>query len=335
MLSFVNSWFSIKGVALAIVFILAPVATAAVAEDELRFLVFGDAPYTGKQIEILKETVAPAIQNADYSFLIHVGDFKSGGELCTDALIKERYDQLMAFHPGRVFYTPGDNEWTDCDRPFLKQRFSEVERLNHLRSLIRSRPMKLPVDWQYTTQTEFPENARWTQGNVMFATVHIVSTNNGREEILKDEIEPTLDLVDARDKANRAWLRAAFDAARKSDSGAVVIATQADVTKIAGSAPCSDIVRVQCDAFAAFRDLLLRLAAGFKKPVLLVHGDTNPFCLDKNFGSDTAPLLWRLNALGDFSEVDATAVMVQLNDQENPFAIMPLMTGASVGRRCP
>ncbi len=66
----------------------------------------------------------------------------------------------------------------------------------------------------------------------------------------------------------------------------------------------------------------------------LVHGDTNPFCLDKKFGGDTAPLLWRLNALGDFSEVDATAISVQFDDQERPFVIMPLMTGASVGRTC-
>jgi hypothetical protein len=324
----------IVGLTLAIVLSLVAMRIAVLASEELRFTVFGDAPYTGTQIEVLKKTVAPAIQNAEFSFLIHVGDFKGGGEPCTDDLIQERYDQLMALHPERVFYTPGDNEWTDCDRPDLKHRFSELERLGHLRNLIRSKPMKLPAGWHYATQPEFPENARWTQGKVMFATVHIVSTNNGREEILLDDIERTLDLVDARDKANRVWLGAAFDAARKSDSGAVVIATQADVTKLAGSAPCNDSLRIRCDAFAAFRDELLRNAASFKKPVLLVHGDTNPFCLDKRFGGDTAPLLWRLNALGDYSEVDATAITVQLDDQEEPFVITPLMTGASVERKC-
>jgi hypothetical protein len=29
-----------------------------------------------------------------------------------------------------VFYTPGDNDWTDCDRENLKVRQSELERLN-------------------------------------------------------------------------------------------------------------------------------------------------------------------------------------------------------------
>ncbi len=334
MRSFSNTKCLTAGLALTIALSLAAMPTTAGAADGLRFMVFGDAPYTGKQIEVLENTVAPAIQNAAVSFLIHFGDMKSGGESCTDALIQERYDQLMDLRPGRVFYTPGDNEWTDCDRPEMEERFSELERLDFLRNLIASKPMNLPADWHYATQPKFPENARWTQGNVMFATVHIVSTNNGREEIFLDDIESTLDLVDARDQANRVWLRAAFDAARESNSGAVVIATQADVTKLAGSAPCSDSVRIRCDAFAAFRDQLLRLAAGFKKPVLLVHGDTNPFCLDKKFGGDTAPLLWRLNALGDYSEVDATAISVHLDDQKRPFVIMPLMTGASVGRTC-
>ena len=335
MQSFSNTKASIGGLALTIALSLAAMPSTTVAADGLRFLVFGDAPYTPPQIEALKNTVAPAIGKAEASFLIHLGDFKGGKESCTPILIDTRYEQLMDLRPGRVFYTPGDNEWTDCDRRKLKPRFSELERLDHLRSLIASRPMKLPADWHYATQPNFPENARWTQGNVMFATVHIVSTNNGREEILLDDVETTLDLVDARDQANRDWLRAAFDAAGESDSGAVVIATQADVTKRAGNAPCSDSLRIKCDAFAAFRDQLLRRAAGFDKPVLLVHGDTNPFCLDKKFGGDTAPKLWRLNALGDYSEVDATAITVHLNDREKPFAIKPFMTGASVLGTCP
>ena len=334
MQSFSNTKGSIAGLALTIALSLAAMPRTAAAADGICFLVFGDAPYTGTQIEILKETVAPTIQKAGYSFVIHLGDMKSGGESCTDDLIEERYDQLMALHPGRVFYTPGDNEWTDCDRQTLTPRFSELERLDHLRKLIRSEPMKLPASWRHATQPGFPENARWTQGEVMFATVHIVGTNNGREQILLDDIETTLDLVDARDRANQVWLTAAFDAARKTNARAVVIATQADVTNLAASAPCRDVVRIRCDAFAAFRDQLLRHAAGFKKPVLLIHGDTNPFCLDKTIGGDTAPLLWRLNALGDYSEVDATAITVQFDNHENPFAIMPLMTGASVGPTC-
>ncbi|MCP4711548.1 MAG: hypothetical protein GY869_23260 [Planctomycetes bacterium] len=325
----------ITGWGLTIGLIFAGISTTALAADGPSFLVFGDAPYTARQISRLTQTVAPAIRNAPFPFLIHVGDMKGGGEPCTDELIKARYEQLMHLHSkGRVFYTPGDNEWTDCDRSSLKTPVSELHRLDALRSLILSNPLQLPAGWHHTTQRGFPENARWTHDNVMFATVHIVSTNNGREEILLDDIETTLDLVDARDRANLDWLKDAFDMASKSNSDAVVIATQADVTKIAGSARCDDAVRVECDAFAAFRDNLLRRAASFKKPVLLIHGDTNPFCLDKKFGGDTAPLLWRLNALGDYSVLDATVISHQPDNQDEPFSVTSLITKTPVGRTC-
>ena len=103
MRSFSSRLGSTAGLAVTIVLSLAAMATTAVAADGLRFAVFGDAPYTGKQMEVLKETVAPAIRNAALSFLIHLGDLKSGGASCTDALIQERYDQLMDLQPGRVF----------------------------------------------------------------------------------------------------------------------------------------------------------------------------------------------------------------------------------------
>jgi hypothetical protein len=82
MRSFSNTKGAIAGLALTIVLSLAAMPATAVAAEGLRFMVFGDAPYPhkGNQIEILKETVAPAILNAKFSFLIHLGDMKSGRE---------------------------------------------------------------------------------------------------------------------------------------------------------------------------------------------------------------------------------------------------------------
>ena len=68
--------------------------------------------------------------------------------------------------------------------------------------------------------------------------------------------------------------------------------------------------------------------------VRLIHGDTNPFCLDKKFGGDTAPLLWRLNALGDYSVLDATVISVQPDNQKEPFSVTSLITKTPVGRTC-
>ena len=177
MQSFWNTKASIGDLALTIVLSVAAMPTTAVAAaDGLRFMVFGDAPYTRTQREVLKNTVAPAIRNAESSFLIHLGDFKAGKEPCTDALIETRYKQLMDLRPERVFYTPGDNEWTDCDRTSLQPRFSELERLDFLRNLISSRPMALPPGWHYATQPKFPENARWLKKLPVIASNPVAKT---------------------------------------------------------------------------------------------------------------------------------------------------------------
>ena len=177
------------------------------------------------------------------------------------------------------------------------------------------------------------------QQGVLFATVHLVSTNNGRREILLDDIEAALALVEARDQANRVWLEAAFAfaEAEETKAKAVVIITQADVTSPDGSGACTAFNRINCDAFAAFRGHLIRLAGGFRnrgeprRPVLFVHGDTNPYCLDTTLGGEQAPNLWRLNAWGDFqSPADATEITVQPANAAAPFAARTLL-----GQRAP
>ena len=196
-------------------------------------------------------------------------------------------------------------------------------------------PLDLPAAWAYARQPNFPENARWTNGGVQFATLHMVSTNNGRVEILKDDTAAALALVEARDEANRVWLQGAFKTAKSAR--ATVIITQADVTNPDGGGACTVYNRQHCDAFAAFRGQLVALASGFRdwskpggprKPVLLLHGDTNPYCLDKGFGGSRAPNLWRLNAWGDFRQpADATVVVVQPDDPAAPYSAHSLLGG--------
>jgi hypothetical protein len=201
-----------------------------------------------------------------------------------------------------------------------------------MRHLFFDQPLDLPSSWSYARQPNYPENARWVQNGILFATVHIVATNNGRQEILKDDIEEALALVDARDQADRIWLEAAFNQANAIKASAVVIITQADVTAPGGSGACTAYNRMNCDAFAALRDQLRRNAANFqergkpRKPVLLVHGDTNPYCIDQKFGGDMAPNLWRLNAWGDYqSPPDATEISVQPANTTEPFTARTLI----------
>ncbi len=291
----------------------------------LTFTAIGDMPYVKADKIALEKEIPKAIQAADPPFVVHYGDLKGGGESCSEALLKQRRDNLYGLLPGRVFYTPGDNEWTDCDRRSLSAPVSELSQLDLVHRLMFPAPLDISEDWEYTTQDNFPENAHWIYDDVLFVTIHMISTNNGREEILLDDLELALALVDARDSANRVWLHAAFKKALKTKAKAVVIVTQADVTA-GGSGACTPYNRIYCDAFANFRAQLRNEASNFRdrgkerRPVLLVHGDTNPFCWDKDFGGDSAANLWRLNGWGDFaSPPDATQITFDPNNTEEPF----------------
>ncbi len=320
-------------------------ASSASAQEAVRFAVVGDTPYTRQDRTLLWQEVVPALGRADYPFIIHVGDFIGGADGCNDDKIRAWRDEMYSWKPGRTFYTPGDNEWTDCDRPKkqsdpnpgtpparlvlernLGKPLPELDRLALLRRTFFPAPLDLPDAWQFASQPSYPENARWIVDGVQFATVHLVSTNNGRMQILMDDIQLALARVAARDEANRAWLTQLFREARKQDAGAVVIATQADVTKPGGEGPCVGDNLMNCDAFARFRDQLKRLAQRFDKPVLLVHGDTNPYCLDEAFGAPSAPRLWRLNVSGDYYQpaAHATEVTVAPDNTDAPFSARTL-----------
>tara|TARA_R110000787_G_scaffold7925_1_gene26324 strand:+ start:27762 stop:28772 length:1011 start_codon:yes stop_codon:yes gene_type:complete len=283
------------------------------------FLAISDMPYSSKEDYILTQRTRPAIKASPLPFAIFMGDFKNSTLPCTAALLTERRNQIMALHPGRVFYTPGDNDWTDCDRTEIIQRFSELDRLDLLRRLFYDTPMSLPPEWLYARQALFPENMRWVYKNTLFATVHLVSTNNGREEILLSDVDLALTLTDARDRANHVWLSQTFSEAEKIGVDAVVIATQADVTRSKYKPRCTETLRQECDAFAGFNLHLRYLSTQFKKPVLLLHGDTFPYCLDKGFGGAGAPNLWRFNSTGDYGLTDATIITVNPANRSTPF----------------
>ncbi|WP_417909936.1 hypothetical protein [Candidatus Electronema sp. PJ] len=311
------------------------------SQDAMRFIAIGDTPYSEKEQLRLQQEITPAIKAAGVPFVVHYGDIKGGSETCAKELLTRRRDEVLNLLPGRVFYTPGDNEWTDCDRTTLQQPVSELASLDLLRQLFFAQPMNLPESWQYARQPNFPENARWMQDGVMFITVHLVATNNGRREILRDDAEAALALVEARDQANRVWMQESFDAALKADAKAMVLVTQADVTAQEAGGPCTGVNRMNCDAFLSFRDNLRLNARNFAKrgearrPVLLVHGDTNPYCMDKDFGGQQAPNLWRLNAWGDYQDpADATVITVQPDNRQQPFAAQTLLGYQAPADRC-
>jgi hypothetical protein len=307
------------------------------------FIVIGDTPY-GPPDEVMLAQALPKIRAGAYPFIIHVGDFKGGGAPCTDAL-EERLETLIAtLAPTPVFYTPGDNDWTDCDRfkdPATGVHTSDLDRLAGLRMRFFSAPLAASAALGARRQKAQPENAAWRYGGVQFATLHIVGTNNARDWVVGDPLERAATAADARDAANIAWLNEAFAAAKASRASAVVIAMQADMTDIEDKPEdvmCEDVAANDahpCDGFTDLRAAIRDAARAFDGPVLVIHGDTAPFTLGQSFAGEEAKNLWRLNAAGDagvgrtgqaYGTRDVTIVTIN-PPADKPVAAQGLLTG--------
>ncbi len=89
------------------------------SQSAMSFIALGDTPYSPEENTRIKDTLSQAIKDANPPFVVHYGDLKSGEEACTEELLTERRNDVYGLLPGRVFYTHGDNEWTDCERTFL------------------------------------------------------------------------------------------------------------------------------------------------------------------------------------------------------------------------
>jgi hypothetical protein len=311
------------------------------SSELITFAAYGDMPYRVKLLDgrtdeqVLTQDIAPKIrQREDIPFVIHLGDVGRAEFACNDAWLEKTKvffkDELVK----PVFYTPGDNEWTDCDRPKLAARTSELERLEAIRRVFFSQPKKLSSEWRYEEQTTLPENETWWYKGIRFVSQHIVGTDNGRKEILLDDPQRAIQLVDERDKQNQLWLDHAFDLARNSDTAALVIATQADPF---GPPDGKNDAMTRClnrPAYSYFCSHLQTLAATLDKPVLLIHGDTNAYCLDQPFSVAVAPKLWRLNAPGDFKVIDVSVVSFDPMSTAQPFKELGLLSGKPAPEIC-
>ena len=319
-----------RAVPLVLLLLLGLTATA--VAGPLQFVAVNDTPYSAEELERFVGPIPEAIAAAGVPFVVVPGDIKSGKEACTPELLLERRGQLEALHPsGAVFYTPGDNDWTDCDRGrFKEEARSELEALDFLRATFFNAPYARTGDPAYARQEGYPENARWSEGGVIFVAVHVVGTNNGRVQIKEQKDGPALDRIDAREAAVRRWLAEA--AALAKDAEALVVVQHADPTQPAALVPCTAEERQECDPFAPHRAQLVEVATTLGRPVLLIHGDTHPYCIQRGFLE--TPGLWRLNAWGDFQEPgDATLVTVDLA-AEAPFTARTLLGDVPAGA-CP
>lgn len=261
---------------------------------------WGDLPYSDTQAQTGVPNLIDDMNAQNLAFTVHDGDLKAGNATagsvtpttCSDDLYTQSLGYFNALKAPAIF-TPGDNDWTDCDRP-ANGGFNSLERLNYERQVFFSTPYSLGKRRlkQEVQAAPYVENRRWTTGRVTYATLNVQGSCNNLCDTAPDPEEYA-----ARNAANIAWLQETFKVAKARNSVAVMLIAQAnpgwdnsDPTR----APTRDpktLVENGKDPSGVpfpdgFKDYLVALreeVIAFRKPVAYVHGDSHYYRLDKPF----------------------------------------------------
>jgi hypothetical protein len=319
---------ALKGLALllgiTLVFSLAP--SVGLAHDEhdrddddrepYAIGLWGDLPYNATQATVGVPNLIADMNAQRLAFTVHDGDLKSGSSECTDQVYTQALGYFNALKAPAIF-TPGDNDWVDCDRT---AGYSSRAQLDKERKLFFSTPYTLgqhqfredvqstPLCLGVNGPTPCVENRRWTMGGVTYATLNIQGSCNNL-----CDTAPDADEYAARNAANIQWMKDTFAEAAKKRSAAVMFISQADpsfnTTDTLPDNRRDPKTLAQTDGQPdGFHDFLIALrdqVVAFKKPVAYVHGDSHYFRVDKpllNGAGQRLENFTRVETFGDHQE---------------------------------
>ena len=275
---------------------LALPAASAAGQDAAKpttLAVIGDTPYDDAQLADVPKLVAAINAARGVRTVVHLGDMKSG-QPCTDAFFAARVQLYDTFEDPFVF-TPGDNDWTDCHRSQFGG-FVPTERLASLRRIFYPRPdralggrpaLAVRPQSRDPRYSDYVENVMWKRSRAVFATIHVVGSNNDLVPWFVDTRLPSPPPETAqntalrtaeyarRQRANLAWVDRTFAVARRDRARGVVIAMQANLW----------LRRLESNAdVAGFDAIVQRIATRarrFDGEVLLLQGDTHKYLADR------------------------------------------------------
>jgi hypothetical protein len=283
---------------------------------------WGDLPYSDVQAQTGVPNLIADMNNSEIAFSVHDGDLKAGSATagsatptdCSNALYTQAIGYFNSFTKPAVV-TPGDNDWTDCDRT-SNGLFNSLERLQHERDVLFStdhsfgqQTLQQTVQtspacegWDYATNSATTtgacvENRIWTYKKVTYVTVNVQGTCNNlcgsgsAADPAPGDVGDPAEYA-ARNAADNAWLQAAFDEAVAKNSAGIMVIGQAD-PGFDGSdgtrAPTRNPKTLDeiapnpgpKDGYKSFLTTLRQLTIGFKRAVVYVHGDSHYFRVDK------------------------------------------------------
>lgn len=288
-------------------------------DSSFSFMVVADTAYKVPHDYAVYDQLIARINSEKPAFTIHLGDVFSGQTDCGNTQIfRVAADFGKYEHP--LIYTPGDNEWTDCHHE-AAGAYKPEERLKNIRELFfkNSRSLgqqKMRLNRQVDRNDGLVENLLWQHQDVLFASLHIVGSNNG---LLPQSHKTSESEYFKRNKANVAWLKTIFQRAEDIDAKALVLAFHANMF----APPLTP------DGFHDVRALIGMLGDEFGKPVLLVHGDHHQFVVDRPY----LPKIARkpgahITRLQTFGWPDAKAIKITIDTaRSDMFTYQPVFSG--------
>jgi hypothetical protein len=210
--------------------------------------------------------------------------------------------------------------------------YDPIERLAKLRAVffakaesLGKRHMPLIRQSDISPFTDFVENQRWSRDGVLFFTLNVPGSNNGF-----DYANPaSLVEAQARTAANVAWMRDGFRIARASAAKAVVIVFHAEIF-MNGELPLSSYNGPMSGPYGALIAELRLGAERFEKSVLIIHGDSHEFVVDRPLmesqGEAAPPKFANVTRLEVFGAPEIKAVRVDVRpNTAGVFGFSPLV----------
>lgn len=303
------------------------------------FGLWGDMPYQKAGDDPKIPALLKSINQSDIAFSIYDGDIKDGSSKCTDDIYAAALTMFGELKKP-VVYVPGDNEWTDCHR-LNNGGYDGLERLAYLRKTMFPTANSLgkrqmPLLHQAPLGAKFVENTRFSHRGIVFATLNVPGSNNNKildEKDCSHKSARTAAQCEAsnaeyleRDAANVSWMQEAFKAAKAQKARGLVLVFQADPGF--DLPETEDVDESQAPGVSGYRNFINNVITEteqFPGQVLLVHGDTHFFKMDKPLYSPTR-LLANLTRLQTFGSPLIHWVRVTVDPKSaNVFTVQPVI----------
>lgn len=303
------------------------------------FGLWGDMPYQRNGDDPKIPALIKSINQSNIAFSIYDGDIKDGSSRCTADIYFSALTMFGQINKP-VVYVPGDNEWTDCHR-LNNGGYDALERLAYLRKTMFGAPgslgkRQLALQHQGKPGEKFVENTRFSHHKIVFAGFNVPGSNNNKildEKDCTNKSARTAAQCEAgnaehaeRDAANVQWLQQAFQAAKDQKARGLVLVFQGDPGfDLPETESVDESKAPEVSGYRNFIGAIVAQTEQFAGQVLLVHGDTHFFKVDKPLYSPSKvlPNLTRLQTFGS-PHIHWVRVTVDAKDP-NVFAVHPVM----------